>query len=152
MILAQFMSDVAQAQIGRKFQDSVFLLNGNPSAAIGVIRRGGECTRRIPRCTGNSSYRNSSIKKDRVYFEIPMTRAAILTSQCLLCSGSDYWGGNHRVATIFRFAADGSCDRNQHPHLNDRRVCRVIIIATINIISLAALGSLRVWWWTTRLW
>jgi len=70
-----------------------------------------------------------------------MTRAAILTSQYLLCSGSDYWGGNHRVATIFRFAADGSCDRNQHPHLNDRRVCRFIIIgAILNIISLAALG------------
>jgi len=36
-----YVRDVAQAQIGRKFQDSVFLLNGNPSAAIGVIRRGG---------------------------------------------------------------------------------------------------------------
>jgi len=40
----------------------------------------------------------------------------------------------------FRFAADGSCDRNQHPHLNDRRVCRFIIIGAITNISLAALG------------
>jgi len=43
-------------------------------------------------------------------------------------------------ATIFRFAADGSCDRNQHPHLNDRCVCRFIIDPITNIISLAALG------------
>lgn len=36
-----YIRDVAEVQMGRKFQDSVFLFNDTPSAAIGVIRRVG---------------------------------------------------------------------------------------------------------------
>jgi HAE1 family hydrophobic/amphiphilic exporter-1 len=36
-----YVRDVAKAQMGRRFQDSFFMLNDNPSVAIGIIRRVG---------------------------------------------------------------------------------------------------------------
>jgi len=80
-----------------------------------------------------------------------MTRVAILPVRIYCCRDLITGAGNHRVATIFRFAADGSCDRNQHPHLNDRVFVVVIISDRSTLLVWQRWVLLRVWWWTTRL-
>jgi len=86
----------------------------------------GDKIRRILLRETQQGYRNSSIKRTGLLRFL--TRVAILTSHIyavdLITGGED---SQSCVATIFRFVADGSCDRKD-PHLNDRRVCRFIII------------------------
>jgi len=59
----QYVRDVAK-QMGRKFQDSIFL-NDNPSAAIGIIRRVRQMCQRCPKDTTLAKLEAQSIREDK---------------------------------------------------------------------------------------
>jgi len=94
---------------------------------------GGGVWRISPGHKGNSKLQKQFDQEGQGFTLRFPTRVAILTSQ-YYSGGSDYWEANQRC--YYFKLADGSCDRNQHPHLNIA-VCRVVIGAITNIIGSA---------------
>lgn len=80
-----YIRDVAVVEMGRKFQDSVFLFNGMPSVAIGIIRRVGanvpEVSRGV-RAVLASLEVQFEREKQGLTLKFPTTRALTSSSQC----------------------------------------------------------------------
>ena len=142
-----YVRDVAQAQIGRKFQDSVFLLNGNPSAAIGVIRRVGANVPAVSQGVRETLARLQT-EFDRegqgFYFEIPYDESSYIDQSVSTVQWDLITGGILAIIVLLLF-------------LGSLRTVFVIAISiptsmivvfvvssllgrSLNIISLAALG------------
>ncbi len=142
-----YVRDVAQAQIGRKFQDSVFLLNGNPSAAIGVIRRVGA---NVPAVSQGVRETLARLQKQfdqegqGVYFEIPYDESSYIDQSVSTVQWDLITGGVLAIIVLLLFL--GSLRTVVVIAISIPTAMIVVFVVSsllgrsLNIISLAALG------------
>ncbi|PSB28942.1 efflux RND transporter permease subunit [Chlorogloea sp. CCALA 695] len=142
-----YVRDVAQAQIGRKFQDSVFLLNGNPSAAIGVIRRVGANVPAVSQGV-RATLARLQTQFDRegqgFYFEIPYDESSYIDQSVSTVQWDLITGGVLAIIVLLLFL--GSLRTVVVVAISIPTSMIVVFVVSsllgrsLNIISLAALG------------
>ncbi len=142
-----YIRDVARVQMGRKFQDSIFLFNDNPSAGIGVIRRVGanvpEVSKGIRATLANLE---SQFEREGqgVEFEIPYDESSYINQSVSNVQGDLLTGGVLAIVVLLLFL--GSLRTVIVVAISIPTSIIVVFVVSallgrsLNIISLAALG------------
>lgn len=142
-----YISDVAEVEMGRKFQNSVFLYNGTPSAAIGIIRRVGanvpEVSRKV-RATLAELEAQFDREGQGVDFEIPYDESTYIAQSVSNVRSDLLLGSVLAIAVLLLFL--GSLRTVVVVAISIPIAMIVVFIVSallgrsLNIISLAALG------------
>ncbi|MBW4564577.1 MAG: efflux RND transporter permease subunit [Mojavia pulchra JT2-VF2] len=142
-----YLGDVAEVEMGRKFQDSAFLFNDAPSAGIGIIRRVGANVPQVSRGV-RAALANLARQFDRqgegVEFEILYDESTYIDQSVSNVRGDLITGGVLAIAVLLLFL--GSLRTVVVVAISIPIAMIVVFIVSavlgrsLNIISLAALG------------
>lgn len=142
-----YLRDVAKVEMGRKFQDSVFLFNDVPSAGVGIIRRVGANVPQVSRGV-RAVLANLQAQFDRegegVEFEIVYDESTYIDQSVSNVRGDLITGGMLAIAVLLLFL--GSLRTVVVVAITIPIATIVVFIISavlgrsLNIISLAALG------------
>jgi HAE1 family hydrophobic/amphiphilic exporter-1 len=142
-----YVRDVAKVQMGRKFQDSIFLLNDNPSAAIGIIRRVGANVPEVSKGI-RATLARLEAQFDRegqgIDFDIPYDESSYIDQSVSNVQGDLLTGGVLACIVLLLFL--GSLRTLVVVAISIPTAMIVVFVVSallgrsLNIISLAALG------------
>jgi HAE1 family hydrophobic/amphiphilic exporter-1 len=142
-----YLGDVAEVEMGRKFQDSAFLFNDAPSAGIGIIRRVGANVPQVSKGV-RATLANLQTQFDRqgegVEFEILYDESSYIDQSVSNVRGDLITGGVLAIAVLLLFL--GSLRTVVVVAISIPIAMIVVFIVnavlgrSLNIISLAALG------------
>lgn len=142
-----YLGDVAQAQMGRKFQDSTFLLNDAPSAAIGLIRRVGA---NVPAVSEGVRAALSELEAqfdqagEGVSFQVPFDESTYIDQSVSLVQGNLITGALLATVVLLLFLGSLRTVVVVALTIPTSLIAVFIVMAmlgrSLNIISLAALG------------
>ncbi|MBD2212983.1 efflux RND transporter permease subunit [Nostoc linckia FACHB-104] len=142
-----YLGDVAEVEMGRKFQDSAFLFNDSPSAGIGIIRRVGANVPQVSQGV-RAVLANLQTQFDRqgagVEFEILYDESTYIDQSVSNVRGDLITGGVLAIAVLLLFL--GSLRTVVVVAISIPIAMIVVFIVSavlgrsLNIISLAALG------------
>ncbi|MDZ7955013.1 efflux RND transporter permease subunit [Nostoc sp. DedQUE09] len=142
-----YLGDVAEVEMGRKFQDSAFLFNDAPSAGIGIIRRVGANVPQVSKGV-RAALTNLATQLDRqgegVEFEILYDESTYIDQSVSNVRGDLITGGVLAIAVLLLFL--GSLRTVVVVAISIPIAMIVVFIVSavlgrsLNIISLAALG------------
>lgn len=142
-----YLGDVAEVEMGRKFQDSAFLFNDAPSAGIGIIRRVGANVPQVSkgvRAVLASLQTQFDRQKQGVEFEIAYDESTYIDQSVSNVRGDLITGGVLAIAVLLLFL--GSLRTVVVVAISIPIAMIVVFIVSavlgrsLNIISLAALG------------
>ncbi len=142
-----YLSDVANVEMGRKFQDSAFLFNDVPSAGIGIIRRVGANVPQVSkgvRETLANLEKQFERQKQGVDFQIVYDESTYIDQSVSNVRGDLLTGGVLAIAVLLLFL--GSLRTVIVVAISIPIAMIVVFIVSailgrsLNIISLAALG------------
>ncbi|MBD2353139.1 efflux RND transporter permease subunit [Tolypothrix sp. FACHB-123] len=142
-----YLGDVAEIAMGRKFQDSAFLFNDDPSAGVGIIRRVGANVPQVSqgvRATLASLQQQFDRQGEGVEFEILYDESTYIEQSVSNVRGDLITGGVLAIAVLLLFL--GSLRTVVVVAISIPIAMIVVFIVSavlgrsLNIISLAALG------------
>ncbi len=142
-----YLSDVANVEMGRKFQDSAFLFNDEPSAGIGIIRRVGANVPQVAkgvRATLAKLSAQFNRQGEGVEFDVTYDESTYIDQSVSNVRGDLITGGVLAIAVLLLFL--GSLRTVVVVAISIPIAMIVVFIVSavlgrsLNIISLAALG------------